>query len=276
MTAALAPSPSPFSDSNIDLFQAEGGVQGLLLPDLPKPSYRTTAIVLIVYALALAGVVTYSAKPVETPPEEPLELVIEPAAPAPEAPPTAEEKPVEQPPEVPPVEEPPVEEPPQDLAPPPPPAVEPEPVAPVEPPKPIPPKPVKKVEKKPPPAKPAVKKPAAAAAGHATPPGSAGTGGAAPSNAVVSGYANLVHARIARVAGNNYPRAALASGASGRVPYHIVIGPSGELISKSITPSGNPALDAAASAALARAAPFPPSGMPRPVSLSGAIAYRLH
>ncbi len=63
---------------------------------------------------------------------------------------------------------------------------------------------------------------------------------------------------------------------SARVAYHVVISPSGEIISKSITPSGNPTFDSAAAEALARAAPFPSPGVGRPVSLYGAIAYRLN
>jgi periplasmic protein TonB len=46
------------------------------------------------------------------------------------------------------------------------------------------------------------------------------------------------------------------------------------VISQSISPSGNAAFDTAATQALARAAPFPATGMTRPASLSGAIVFR--
>jgi protein TonB len=93
---------------------------------------------------------------------------------------------------------------------------------------------------------------------------------------VASGYANQVHSKIARIAINSYPRAAQARNESGRVSYHIVVGPSGELISKSIVPSGNATFDTAAAEAISRSAPFPAPGTAKPVSLSGAIVYRLH
>jgi periplasmic protein TonB len=79
-----------------------------------------------------------------------------------------------------------------------------------------------------------------------------------------------VHARIASVASDTVPD---DFHGSGRVSYHIVIAPSGQLISKSVSSSGNSLFDRAAAEALARAAPFPPTGMSRPVSLHGAIAF---
>jgi len=91
-----------------------------------------------------------------------------------------------------------------------------------------------------------------------------------PPNAIASSYANQVHARIAHAA--VFPHA-LAHQAA-RVGYHIVISPSGSVISQSISPSGNPAFDTAAREALARAAPFPATGLTRPASLSGAIVFR--
>jgi protein TonB len=97
-----------------------------------------------------------------------------------------------------------------------------------------------------------------------------------PPNAIASGYANQVHAKIARIAINSYPRAAQLRNETGRVSYHIVIGPSGELISKNIVPSGNATFDASAAEALSRSAPFPATGMAKPVSLSGAITYRMN
>jgi protein TonB len=69
------------------------------------------------------------------------------------------------------------------------------------------------------------------------------------------------------------PRAALAAHQAGRVGYHIVISPSGSVVSQSITPSGNPAFDTAATQALARSS-FPATGMTRNASLTGAIVFR--
>jgi protein TonB len=95
-----------------------------------------------------------------------------------------------------------------------------------------------------------------------------------PPTAIASGYANQVHARIARAAASTVPHEALARHESGRVGYRIVISPSGSVISQGISRSGNPAFDTAAALALARAAPFPATGMTRPASLTGAIVFR--
>jgi periplasmic protein TonB len=83
-----------------------------------------------------------------------------------------------------------------------------------------------------------------------------------------------VHGRIAQAAASVVPRAALARHETGRVAYRIVISPSGSVMSQSISPSGNVAFDTAATQALARAAPFPATGLTRPASLSGAIVFR--
>jgi protein TonB len=91
-----------------------------------------------------------------------------------------------------------------------------------------------------------------------------------PANALASSYTSQAYARIMAAA------AGLASRAghqSGRVGYHIVISPSGSLISQSITSSGNPAIDALATQALARSS-FPATGMTRNASLTGAIVFR--
>ncbi len=242
-------------------FSPTRGVQGLLIEVNTRPSLLASGAALLAYALLLAIIVTYRASPPETIEEQPLELVLEtPAAqPASEAP-TELAPVVEPPPAEPPVaEETPPE--PQTMEPPPPEATEPDPVAPVVPPKPVQPKIEKKVEKKvehrPVAQRPAVARPGPDAA-------------AAPSNAVVSNYANIVYARILRSA--SYPRS--GGGTTDRVSYHIVIGPSGELISKSISATGNAVFDSAASEALSRAAPFPPSGASKSVALSGAIVFR--
>jgi protein TonB len=265
MTIAVATADFDFQEPAHSDFSV-GGVQGLLLDKDTKPSLLAAGAALLAYALLLAVIVTYKVNPQDVIEEQPLELVLEmppsaePPAPAPQAvepppPPVAEETP---PPEA-------MQEPPPPLA------VEPEPVAPVEPPKPVPPKKVevKKVEKK------LEHKPIAAVPRSDASPAPA-AGGAPPSGAIASNYANLVYARIARAAASSYPRAAMANGASDRVPYHIVIGPAGELISKSVSSTGNASFDAAAAEALSRAAPFPPSGANRAVALSGAIVFRLH
>jgi protein TonB len=94
--------------------------------------------------------------------------------------------------------------------------------------------------------------------------------------AVPSDYANTIYQRINRVAGGSLPRGALAPGQSVRISYVIVIGASGELNAKTVTPSGNAALDQAVSQALSRSAPFPapPSLGARSYRISGAIVYR--
>jgi len=234
------------------------GAQQLLLPARQKPLYIAQGAALAVYLLALAGATLYTSKPAEAPQEEALELVM--------LPPAAPEEQPAPPPETPPspvAEETPPEEPIKDLAPPPPVAEEPA-VAPVEPPKekPKPPAPKPKVvEHKPQPQL------------HAA-QSSASSNQPVPANAIASGYANQVHTRIAKAAASTVPRAALARHETGRVAYRIVISPTGAVVSQSITPSGNADFDRAAEQALARAAPFPATGMTRAASLSGAIVFR--
>jgi protein TonB len=262
------------------------GAQSLLIYHGERSSYFACGAALLLYASAMAAFVTATMQPWAPPVETPLELVMEPAAPAAAPPETVQPEPMQEAVQEPVPEETRVEDPAlpeavqtppvQELAPPL--AVEPEPVAPVEPPKPSPlkvdPKPVEKTRPKQAEIKPPVKKiPVAALHNPAPPIPAAAGGGSPPSNALASGYANLVHGRIARVAA--YPHAAMARGENARVPYRIVIGPSGELVSKSITPSGNADFDRAAAEALNRAAPFPPSGAVKPVALSGAIVFRL-
>jgi len=253
MTSALA-TAFPLDWERDPAFAADrGGAQSLLAPARSRSStYGIQALAVAAYALLLVVLATYSLHQSEPVLEEPLELVMLPAEP-----------------EVPAVEEPPPIEETLDEPPPPPIAEEPEPVAPVEP-KPVIPekKPVpikKKLADKPP-----VQEPRRAA--QPTPGPAAAPSPAA--NALPSGYANQIFSRVTRVASTATARAAIARGQSGRVGYRLVIGPTGQLISKSISPSGNPTFDLAATEALARAAPFPPTGMPRPVSLSGAIVYR--
>jgi protein TonB len=212
------------------------------------------AIAVLTYALALVAVMTLTFHQSDPVLEEPLELVMLPAEPEMPA--------IEEPP-------PPIEEELEPEPPPPPVAEEPEPLAPVESKPPIPEKkpiPVKKKRAE----KPVVQRPRRAAV-----PAPGGAGRAAPSaKAVPSGYANQIFARVSRTASTGPARAEIARGQKGRIRYRLVIGPGGELISKSITPSGNPIFDRAAADALARAAPFPPTGIARAISLSGAIVYR--
>ena len=94
--------------------------------------------------------------------------------------------------------------------------------------------------------------------------------------AVLTDYANKVYYRIARVAGDGYPASVLSRGQSIRIAYSIVIGTSGELVSKSVISCGVAALDRAVADALARSAPFPapPALGARTYKISGAIVYR--
>lgn len=232
-----------------------GGAQTLLLAERDRSSsILVQGAAVVAYALALFAVATFTLRTSDVVQEEPLELVMLPSEP-----------------ELPVVDEPPpVEEPVEDEPPPPPLAEEPEPVAPVEPP---PPKP----EKKPIPVKKKVaEKPPVQQKARPAPVTAPGPARVAPPppNAIPSGYANQIYARVSRTASTTSARAAIARGQNGRVPYRLVIGPNGELVSKSITPSGNPTFDTAAAEALSRAAPYPPTGMSRPISLSGAIVYR--
>jgi periplasmic protein TonB len=265
MTAAFAPAflPLEFEDE----FSAKSGsAQSLLAPQGGKSSHVTQAAGVALYALILVAVVTYTTRPRDQVDDEPIPLVM---LPAPEAPVEAPPK-IDEPPPPPPVVEqvqpaPMPAEPIVEPVPQPPPPIAAEPVAPVEP------KPVPLPEQK----KPVEHKPILLPRHVETPPRPAAPA-PPPPNAIASGYANQVHAKIARVAINSYPRAAQLRNETGRVSYHIVIGPSGELLSKSIVPSGNSTFDTAAAEALSRSAPFPATGMAKPVSLSGAITYRMN
>lgn len=254
MISALANKLPPSWEPEFANVGDYGGAESLLAPVHGKSSsvlLQATAVAL--YALVLVWLATFTLRHAEPVVEEPLELVM--------LPPEPELPALEEPP-------PPIEES-QEEPPPPPIAEEPEPVAPVEP-KPVIP------EKKPIPVKKKIadKPPAQEPHRPATATPSPGTSSAPATNAIPSGYANQIFARVSRTASTTTARAAIARGQSGRVGYRLVIGPTGQLISKSISPSGNPAFDLAAAEALARAAPFPPTGVSRPISLSGAIVYR--
>lgn len=234
----------------------QSGAQSLLVLKRAKPSYLVYGAAFLIYALAMGVLATRMATPAPTVQDDALELVMLPPA-------VPEEKlPVEEPP-------PPVPDvtPPETLEAPPPPVAEEAAVAPVEP------KPVQKPLPKPKvvPPKPVAQKPREVP--HAVEQSQAAPANVPP-NAIASGYANQVFARISRAAAGSAPRGALGRPETGRVGYHIVISPSGTLISQSLSSSGNPAVDAAAKIALARAAPFPATGMTRPAAISGAIVFR--
>lgn len=262
MTSALAPDLNFFAGAGDTAAVAEGdGAHSLLRPQSFRPAYLAQGAAILLYALALAGL-CYLAKPKPVPQDQPIELTMVPddtlaptpaalAEQTPDAPPLADPTPPEQTalatPDTPPD---------QDLTPP---VDQQESIAPVAPPPP--PLAVKHRQRLK-----AVAARVTSARHFAAAPASASGG----SNAAPSYYANEVHARIASVASDTVPD---DFHGSGRVSYHIVIGPSGQLISKSISSSGNSLFDRAAAEALARAAPFPPTGMSRPVSLHGAIAF---
>jgi protein TonB len=254
MSSALALQSFGFDEFEPAVSVPQKGVQALLQPPRSKPPYLVQGAAVAIYILALTGVALYSAKPAPPVEEDAVELVML-SPPAPEEPVIPPEE------SPPPVAEATPQLPEPEMAPPPPVAEEPA-VAPVEPPKPKPvPQPKPKVaEHKPVPVQ------------HAA-PSTAQAPAVVPPNAIASGYANQVHARIAAAAAAVVPRAALAAHQSGRVGYRIVISPSGAVVSQNITPSGNPAFDTAATQALARAS-FPATGMTRNASLSGAIVFR--
>lgn len=226
---------------SVDIF----GAQTLLEPNAPRPNYPVQLAAVVLYALALAGVLLLSRPAPETQVEEPLELVLAPA-------------PVEEPP-------PPEATPEQaDEIPPPPEAIDP--VAPVEEPKPVPkPEPKPKVEKK------VERKPVArsdAAPRHAAPAPATSAAPSAPS-ANMSAIASQIHARLQRAAANAYPES--QSPRSARVGYRVGFSASGALTSFSIVPSGNAAFDAVASRLGGRIGAISPPG--KPVSLSGSLTF---
>ncbi|MBY0558565.1 TonB C-terminal domain-containing protein [Hyphomicrobium sp.] len=228
-----------------------------------KPPYLFISAGMGAYFVVLAVLLTVDFSPAPMTLEAPVEMAFEQSeeqAPQPETPPEPPPVP-EQHPEPPP----PVAEKPPEPAPEPPPPV-PEEAAealPVQPPPPPPPPALEKPpEPKPEPVKekPAPKRSAEKPKGK---PSATRTAGAVPSD-----YANKVFQRINRIASNTFPRGALTQ-KSVRVGYVIVIGASGQLISKSISPSGVAAVDHAVAQALAQSAPFPP-----PPNL-GASSYRI-
>lgn len=100
---------------------------------------------------------------------------------------------------------------------------------------------------------------------------------ASASDGIPTDYVNKVFARINRIAAGHYPKAAQLRGQEGRVVYHLVLSPAGELLSYELEPSGVESLDKAAEEALKAAAPFPklPDLGASSYKLTGAIAYKL-
>jgi protein TonB len=259
MTAAFAPA-LPAGDTPLDGGASSPGTQILLTLKPARQFYLAEIAAVAIYALIIAAGLNYKSKPIEAPPEEPLELVLAPAEPPPEPPPPPPD--VKQPePEPPP-------------PPPPPEAVTP-PVAPVEPPpppkpklekpkpKPIPKPAPKVVERKPAPkveAKPRAQPRRAVAAAPARP---------VPAGASASVIANQLHGCLLRAGANLYPESQRPRSAT--VGYRASISASGS-VSFSWSSSGNSAFDSAARQAGSRCSSVQAPG--RPAALSGSISFR--
>lgn len=232
------------------------GAQNLLVLKPARKFYLAECAAVALYALIVAAGLSYKAKPIEAPPEEPIELVLAPAdpPPEPEPPPPPEEV-----------------KPPEPEPPPPPPEAVAPPVAPVAPPKVAPPKPAPKPIPKPAP-KPVAKverKPQPAAARVAPRREEAAPARPVPAGASASFIANQLHGCLARAGASFYPDSQKPR--SGRVGYRASISASGS-VSYSWSSSGNPAFDAAAQRAGARCGHVEAPG--RPAALSGSISFR--
>jgi protein TonB len=232
------------SNLPLDKPQPYGVSEALLGANVKRPPYVLIASGAGLYLAGLVAAVIIDVSPPPVTLEAPMEMVYE-----------EQQEPVEdnkQPDQVPTVEKEPEH------------VEEAEAIEPLKQPEPIS-KPLKEVQKQPPSKPKAEAKPKPVSAANHIP------------NAIPSDYASLVFQRINRVASGNYPRSALLAQQSARVGYVIVIGQSGELLSKSINYSGNSALDEAVTQALSRAAPFPapPNLGARSYRISGAIVYRL-
>jgi type IV secretory pathway VirB10-like protein len=220
------------------LAPALAGAQTLLTLKPARQNYLAEALAVGLYALILAGALTYTTHPQEAPAEEPMELVMEPVAPPP-PPPEPEVKPP----------------PPEELAPPPPPEAVAPPVAPVEPPKP---KPIPRVEPKPKP-KPVPKvERAIPVAPKPVPPG-----------ATVSAIGNQIHMRLARAAANAYPESQKPR--SARITYRVLLDASGHVTSYTISPSGNAAFDGVAQRLGGRIGTVDAPG--KPAAFSGVLVF---
>jgi protein TonB len=255
MTAAFAPAiPASPETGALSTFP---GAQTLLTLKSARQHYLAEAFAIGVYALVLAGALSYTTKPQQAPPEEPMELVMEPAPPPPVEQPKPPEPELAKPPE------PQVEEPP-----PPPVAVKPA-VAPVEPPKPRP-KPVVKPKPKPVAKLPEHKVAAQARPAPARPVAAAAPARAAPvpAGAAASAIANQIHGCLARAGASLYPES--QNPRSAHVPYRANISASGS-VSFSWSSSGNSAFDSAAQRAGARCGSVAAPG--HPATFNGVINF---
>jgi protein TonB len=258
MTAAFAPTVADLSDRPLS---APSGAQNLLTLKPARQFYLAEAAAIALYALALSAGLHYKSYPVAAPPEDPIELVMEPAV-APEQPPPPPPPELAQPQ-------------PEEIMPPPPEAIEPA-VAPVEPAKPKPivkpkPKLLPNAAPKPQPvherAERVEHKPQAqqqqAARAQATAPAKP-----VPEGATASAIANQIHGCLARAGAALYPENQKPRAA--HVGYHASISASGS-VSYSWSPSGNPAFDSAAQRAASRCGHVDAPG--HPASFSGAINF---
>ena len=235
------------------LHDRASGALGLLIRPAPKANYAARCGAVALYALAFAAILKFGFSVQQKPVEE--QSVIELATiPVDETPAPDEPAPPDEP----------------DLPEPPPPA--PEAAAPVPEVKPAPPKPVQKpkpkVEKERPrhEARPAPAERAKASGPRVDAPA---VRAPAPVGAPTSAIANHFHACMQRAASNAYPESQAPRHA--RVGYRAVFGPTGALVSYSITPSGNGAFDAIANRLGGRCGSVPAPG--KSVSLSGALTF---
>jgi periplasmic protein TonB len=254
MTAAFAPTVADLSDSPLS---APSGAQNLLTLKPARQFYLAEAAAIALYALALSAGLHYKSHPVEAPPEDPIELVMEPAV-APEPPPPP-------PPEL-------AQPQPEEIIPPPPAAIEPA-VAPVEPEKPKPivkpkPKPLPKAAPKPQPVHERVEHKPQAQPQQAARTQAAAAAKPVPAGATASVIANQIHGCLARAGAALYPENQKPRAA--HVGYHASISASGS-VSYSWSPSGNPAFDSAAQRAASRCGHVDAPG--HPASFSGAINF---
>jgi len=255
MTAAFAPTVADLSDSPLS---APHGAQNLLTLKPARQFYLAEAAAIALYALALSAGLNYKSHPVEAPPEDPIELVMEPAV-APEPPPPPPPPELAQPQ-------------PEEIIPPPPAAIEPA-VAPVEPEKPKPivkpkPKPLPKAAAKPQPVHERVEHKPQAQPQQAARTQAAAPAKPVPAGATASAIANQIHGCLARAGAALYPENQKPRAA--HVGYHASISPSGS-VSYSWSSSGNPAFDSAAQRAASRCGHVDAPG--HPASFSGAINF---
>jgi protein TonB len=249
MSLATAPRYAPVID-DLALPDDASGAQGLLSATSPRPNYAIRCGAVVCYALAFAAILKFGFDVQEKPVEELNTIEL--------APIPADDTPEEEQPALPEPEE---------LPPPAPEAAAPVPEVKPPPPKPVP-KPKPKVEKERPRHEP---RPAPAERARASGPRTEvpAARAPAPTGAPTSAIANHFHACMQRAASNAYPESQAPRRA--RVGYRAVFGPTGSLVSYSITPSGVGAFDAIANRLGARCGSVPAPG--KSVSLSGALTF---